>query len=119
MELYHTCCCCCTSPFALTAVCTVCPTELMVMADRMNEQHRASKAAQKECMELYLLLLLHSRPHVESGLLVGVQVWVLGASGAPGLNGFMQHCLKLLLSVPFSGPLLAMPKSHRGRVGYE
>ena len=46
----------------------------MVMADRMNEQHRASKAAQKECMELYLLLLLHSRPHVESGLLVGVQV---------------------------------------------
>lgn len=65
-------------------------------------------------MELYLLLLLHSRPHVESGLLVGVQVWVLGASGAPGLNGFMQHCLRLLLSVPFSGLLLAVPKSHTG-----
>jgi len=40
----------------------------------MNEQHRASKAAQKECMELYLLLLLHSRPHAESALLVGIQV---------------------------------------------
>jgi len=25
-------------------------------------------------MELYLLLLLHSRPHIESALLVGVQV---------------------------------------------
>ncbi|KAF5836944.1 hypothetical protein DUNSADRAFT_5221 [Dunaliella salina] len=47
--------------------------ELMVMAERMNEQHRASKAAQKECMELYLLLLLHSQPHVESALLISLQ----------------------------------------------
>lgn len=48
----------------------------------MNEQHRASKAAQKECMELYLLLLLHSKPHVESALLVGIQVCGIGAGRA-------------------------------------
>jgi DIS3-like exonuclease 1 len=44
------------------------------MAERMNEQHRAAKAAQKDCTELYLLLLLHRERHLESALLVGIQV---------------------------------------------
>jgi DIS3-like exonuclease 1 len=43
-------------------------------ADRMNDQHRAAKAAQKECTQLYLLLLLHKQPHVESALVVEIQV---------------------------------------------
>lgn len=33
--------------------------ELASAAQIMNERHRASKRAQKECSELYLLLLLH------------------------------------------------------------
>ena len=33
--------------------------ELADAADIMNERHRASKRAQKECSDLYLLLLLH------------------------------------------------------------
>lgn len=33
--------------------------ELASAADIMNERHRASKRAQKECSDLYLLLLLH------------------------------------------------------------
>lgn len=33
--------------------------ELANAAEVMNERHRASKRAQKECSDLYLLLLLH------------------------------------------------------------
>ena len=33
--------------------------ELAKAAEIMNERHRASKRAQKECSDLYLLLLLH------------------------------------------------------------
>lgn len=33
--------------------------ELAEMADHMNETHRQSKRAQKDCSDLYLLLLLH------------------------------------------------------------
>ena len=33
--------------------------EVAAAADVMNERHRASKRAQKECSDLYLLLLLH------------------------------------------------------------
>lgn len=33
--------------------------ELASAAGIMNERHRASKRAQKECTDLYLLLLLH------------------------------------------------------------
>lgn len=33
--------------------------ELASAAEIMNERHRASKRAQKECSDLYLLLLLH------------------------------------------------------------
>jgi hypothetical protein len=50
-------------------------------AERMNDQHRAAKAAQKECSQLYLLLLLHKQPHVESALVVEVQVRSELASG--------------------------------------
>ena len=34
-------------------------SELTEAADIMNERHRAAKRAQKECSDLYLLLLLH------------------------------------------------------------
>ena len=34
-------------------------SELTEAADVMNERHRAAKRAQKECSDLYLLLLLH------------------------------------------------------------
>lgn len=33
--------------------------ELTAASDIMNERHRAAKRAQKECSDLYLLLLLH------------------------------------------------------------
>lgn len=48
--------------------------ELSAAAARMNEQHRLSKAAQKKCQEMYLLLMLASHPHVESALVMEVQV---------------------------------------------
>ncbi len=48
--------------------------QLSAAARRMNEQHRAAKRAQQLCTELFLLLLLHRKPHVESALVVGVRV---------------------------------------------
>ncbi|EFJ50680.1 hypothetical protein VOLCADRAFT_88450 [Volvox carteri f. nagariensis] len=46
--------------------------DLAAAAATMNARHRQAKAAQKECSELYLLLLLHSRPHVERALVCGI-----------------------------------------------
>jgi len=40
----------------------------------MNERHRCAKAAQKQCTELFMLDLLHKRPHVESALITGIEV---------------------------------------------
>ncbi|KAI3434597.1 hypothetical protein D9Q98_002666 [Chlorella vulgaris] len=39
----------------------------------MNERHRTAKRAQKECSDLYLLLLLHSQPHIESATVYGLR----------------------------------------------
>ncbi|DBA71011.1 TPA: hypothetical protein ACH3X2_011442 [Trebouxia sp. C0005] len=47
--------------------------ELASAAEVMNERHRASKRAQKECSDLYLLLLLHSEPHIEAAVVYGVR----------------------------------------------
>ena len=49
-------------------------SELSAAAAVMNERHRNAKAAQKQCSELYMLDLMHRQPHVESALVVGVQV---------------------------------------------
>ncbi|GLC43803.1 hypothetical protein PLESTB_000909600 [Pleodorina starrii] len=46
--------------------------DLAAAAAVMNARHRQAKAAQKECSELYLLLLLHARPHVERALVCGI-----------------------------------------------
>ncbi len=48
--------------------------QLVAAANRMNEQHRNAKRASQLCTELYLLLLLHKHPHVESALVVAVKV---------------------------------------------
>ncbi|GAX81333.1 hypothetical protein CEUSTIGMA_g8764.t1 [Chlamydomonas eustigma] len=48
-------------------------SELSQAAERMNEQHRRAKAAQKQCTELYMLELLHRTPHVEKALVIGVK----------------------------------------------
>lgn len=48
----------------------------------MNERHRTAKRAQKECSDLYLLLLLHSQVLAACGLLCPV----LGRVGACGLR---------------------------------
>ena len=45
--------------------------ELASAADIMNERHRASKRAQKECSDLYLLLLLHRSASIQVFLLLG------------------------------------------------
>ena len=50
-------------------------SELCRAAAAMNERHRAAKAAQKQCTELFMLDLLHKRPHVESALVVAIEVW--------------------------------------------
>jgi len=47
--------------------------ELSAAARVMNERHREAKAAQKSCAEMYLLLLLHSQPHVESALVTDIR----------------------------------------------
>ena len=49
-------------------------SELCRAAAAMNERHRAAKAAQKQCTELFMLDLLHKRPHVESALVAAVEV---------------------------------------------
>ncbi|CAG9461938.1 unnamed protein product [Pedinophyceae sp. YPF-701] len=41
---------------------------IRLAADTMNERHRSSKHAQKECGDLYLLSLLHSQPLVEQAV---------------------------------------------------
>ncbi|GLI59064.1 hypothetical protein VaNZ11_000895, partial [Volvox africanus] len=46
--------------------------DLAAAAAVMNTRHRQAKAAQKECSELYLLLLLHARPHVEKALVCSI-----------------------------------------------
>ncbi|KAG2445884.1 hypothetical protein HXX76_000488 [Chlamydomonas incerta] len=46
--------------------------DLAAAAHNMNMRHRQAKSAQKECSELYLLLLLHSKPHVERALVCGI-----------------------------------------------
>ncbi|GIM17195.1 hypothetical protein Vretimale_19713, partial [Volvox reticuliferus] len=46
--------------------------DLAAAAAVMNMRHRQAKAAQKECSELYLLLLLHAQPHVEKALVCGI-----------------------------------------------
>ncbi len=46
--------------------------DLAAAAHTMNVRHRQAKAAQKECSELFLLLLLHAKPHVERALVGGV-----------------------------------------------
>ncbi|KAL4852980.1 DIS3-like exonuclease 1 [Chlorella vulgaris] len=67
---------------APNAVVTIVPRQvppLMPAADVaeqarvMNERHRTAKRAQKECSDLYLLLLLHSQPHVESATVYGLR----------------------------------------------
>lgn len=45
--------------------------DLAAAAHTMNVRHRQAKAAQKECSELFLLLLLHAKPHVERALVGG------------------------------------------------
>jgi hypothetical protein len=47
------------------------PTEVSSKACVMNERHRTAKRAQKDCSDLYLLLLLHSQPHVEAATVYG------------------------------------------------
>lgn len=74
--------------------------DLTMAAARMNEQHRAAKAAQKECCELYLLLLLHAQPHVESALVVEVQVGVFWHRAADA--GRVAHAA-LTLPLVFDG----------------
>ncbi|KAI7844065.1 hypothetical protein COHA_002209 [Chlorella ohadii] len=39
----------------------------------MNERHRTAKRAQKDCSDLYLLLLLHAQPHVEAATVYGLR----------------------------------------------
>jgi hypothetical protein len=76
---------------APNAVVTIVPRQvppLMPAADVaeqarvMNERHRTAKRAQKECSDLYLLLLLHSQVLAACGLLCPV----LGRVGACGLR---------------------------------
>ena len=50
-------------------------SELVEAADIMNERHRAAKRAQKECSDLYLLLLLHRL--VTSMCLSNLPVWLI------------------------------------------
>ena len=47
--------------------------ELALRAAAMNERHRAAKRAQKDCSDLYLLLLLHSAPHAEAATVYGLR----------------------------------------------
>lgn len=56
--------------------------ELASAAEVMNERHRVSKRAQKECSDLYLLLLLHRYRHVRFKLLL----WTVST----GCQFFMQ-----------------------------
>eukprot|EP00884_Botryococcus_braunii_P009563 jgi/Botrbrau1/18608/Bobra.0367s0048.1 len=47
--------------------------ELSRSAGRMNERHRQAKKAQRECSDLYMLMLLHKQPHVEAALVYKVR----------------------------------------------
>ncbi|KAK9809126.1 hypothetical protein WJX72_009740 [[Myrmecia] bisecta] len=47
--------------------------DLTAAAASMNERNREAKRAQRECSDLYLLLLLHSVPHVEPALVYEVR----------------------------------------------
>lgn len=47
--------------------------DLASAAGMMNERHRASKHAQKQCSDLYLLLLLHSEAHIEKAVVYAVR----------------------------------------------
>ncbi|KAL4433810.1 hypothetical protein ABPG75_000251 [Micractinium tetrahymenae] len=48
-------------------------SEVADKAAVMNERHRTAKRAQKDCSDLYLLLLLHSQPHVEAATVYGLR----------------------------------------------
>lgn len=48
-------------------------TELSQMACHLNERHRASKRAQKECNELHLLMYLQKHAQAEHGVVIEVQ----------------------------------------------
>jgi VacB/RNase II family 3'-5' exoribonuclease len=43
------------------------------LADNLNARHRAAKAVQKACSELYLLLLLKAAPRVERAVVAGLR----------------------------------------------
>eukprot|EP00887_Chlorella_sp_A99_P003744 scaffold7.g3744.t1 len=45
--------------------------ELSSRAAVMNDRHRTAKRAQKDCSDLYLLLLLHAKPHVKAATVFG------------------------------------------------
>ncbi|GAB4819868.1 hypothetical protein N2152v2_006914 [Parachlorella kessleri] len=49
------------------------PSEVSSKTAVMNERHRAAKRAQHDCSDLYLLLLLHSAPHVEAATIYGLR----------------------------------------------
>lgn len=48
-------------------------SELSARAAVMNERHRTAKRASKGCSDLYLLLLLHAKPHVEAATVYGLR----------------------------------------------
>ncbi|BDA44024.1 DIS3-like exonuclease 1 [Coccomyxa sp. Obi] len=48
-------------------------SKLQQVTGTMNERHRQAKRAQRECSDLYLLFLLHSKPHVEAAILYEIQ----------------------------------------------
>lgn len=53
------------------------PREVTGRAAVMNDRHRGAKRAQKSCADLFLLLLLHSKPHAERALISEVRGTVL------------------------------------------
>ena len=68
--------------------------ELSDAADVMNERHRASKRAQKECSDLYLLLLLH---RYAGAAKQGVQTCAISASWQSGSSAVLAAVCAVLL----------------------
>lgn len=64
--------------------------ELAEAALTMNARHRDAKRASKTCEELYLLLLVHTNPHVERAVVCEVSQGTPGSGSGIGSAGWIE-----------------------------